>query len=318
MAIPLEIRLLIYHFSLEDHKRDRTSALLSAGLTLGKIPGMRSEEEKYTPRKITGCNTRSEPIIINNDCSNNKLATIVSSPCRGFSALRMANQKISVETASLLYIPGIALTLSDDLAMKMCSDRKMLDFMNFEWVKNNLVTIQIQFLWENPSFPYRGDQLVKMYPSTTVILLRKLFYALGLAKGHWKEDWEFDFRPRNNLSCLAKVLDQCPKLKRVELEAHDENLFRLWANPVGDMIALEPLVRKGVEVQLMTGDGISSHLGHWRAFENMKSNWGIWAWLHLKLFSQGLRWKLERTEYTRIEANGGDGMKYSVLKIGPD
>lgn len=301
---------MIYKFSLQNQKQGQTPK--------SRIPG-HSLNDPGADRKITASLPRygNHPFIDNQGYSGYKNLGIIGSPNMGFCALRMSNRQIAFETEELLYIPGIALTMGDDLAITLAGNRDMLDFLRQDWVRDNLTSVQIQFLWDgNPGFAYKGDQLVKMYPSTTIILLRRLCWALGLARGHWKEDWEFDFRPRGNLSAIAGILNECQKLNKFELWAESEAFFELWDRPVGDMMALGPLAKKGVEVVLMTQDGISSHLGHWRAFERMKSRWGVWAWFRLKVIGRGLRWGKPTTVYARDEAHGGDCMKYCVLTSG--
>lgn len=298
---------MIYEFSLQDQKQGQTPK--------SRIPG-HSPSDPGADRKITASLPRygNHPLIDNQGYSGYKALAVLGSSNTGFCALRMSNRQIAFETRELLYVPGIALTMGDDLALTLAGNRELLDFLRQEWVRDNLTSVQVQFLWDgNPGFDYKGDQMVKMYPSTLVILLRRLCWVLGLARGYWNEDWEFDFRPRGNLSAIARILNECRKLKRLELWAENEAFFEIWDDPVGDMVALAPLARKGVEVVLMTQDGISAHLGHWRAFERMKGGWGVCAWLRLKVFGRGMRWGKPITVYARDVAHGGDCMKYSVL-----
>jgi hypothetical protein len=298
---------MIYKFSLLSQKVDRTPAY-PVNIRSPK-PG--AERQIRAGLSCHG----TEPFVDYYSTHGYKHISSFGNPRSGFCALRMANKQILEETTTLLHIPEITLTLNDDLAMKLCSDKKILYFIRQEWVMYNLTTVQLQFLWDgNPAFPYRGDQTIKMYPSVSVILLRRLCYALNLAKGYLQNNWELDFRPRYDLRPMAKVFTKCPNLKRVQLWSNSDAFFEVWNSPIGDMVSLAPLVRKGVIVELLTPDGVSSHLGQTRAFQKMREGWGIWAWLRLKVFRRGLRWEMVKTVYDRDDGYGGDCVRYFRLR----
>jgi hypothetical protein len=220
---------------------------------------------------------------------------------------------LAFETASLIQIPGIVLNaVWDDLSMKLCNEPRLLEWLSQKWVRENLVSVNLHFAFSGDNaFPYRGEQLIKRYPSTSVILLRKAMWALGLAKGYWMYDWEFAFVPRQTLSPICKALEKCSKLEKLELVTDHQAFFDIWRDPLGDLIAMRPLVQRGVEVQIGT-----QNCGQWRRFWEMKdrmmSKWG-WAWVRWCLFGGGMRWKLVKSEFAH---EPGRGPRWHILYSG--
>jgi hypothetical protein len=196
--------------------------------------------------------------------------------------------------------------------MKLCNEPQLLEWLRQKWVRENLVSVNLHFAFSGDnSYPYRGEQMIKRYPSASVILVRRLCWALGLAKGYWMYDWEFAFVPRHTLSPLCKALEKCPKLEKLELVTDYEAFFDIWKDPLGDLIAMRPLVERGVEVQIGT-QNCGQWWGFWEMKERMMSKWG-WGWMRWWLFAGGMRWRLVKSEFAH---EPGRGPRWHILCSG--
>jgi hypothetical protein len=182
--------------------------------------------------------------------------------------LRATNRQLHQETHEFITYPNLCLRLVDTMSFKNWSSPEVQTLIGDSFARENIVAVQFHFAF-NGKCLYRSKSRVKVdadqqdhVPFTIVkTTLKSLFSLFG--KHNTAQKMPF------SLKGFLEYMESCPRLSLVTIINDHTDFYDLWEDPVGDLEAFEPLLKRGVHIEIQQYPSCSPKMEVYKKFEQM-------------------------------------------------